>query len=368
MASRRQVALENSAKIDLGKLPSLWERALLADVSELQCGYAFKSKWFSDSGIRLLRGTNIVPGGLRWEDIAYLPEERILEFSEYRLEQDDIVIAMDRPLISSGLKIARLSAEDLPALLLQRVGRFKMTQAMLSDYLLIFLRSWIFITHIGGQATGTQLPHISATDIKTAPIPLPPLNEQHRIVTKIEALTTRSCKARVALDAIPPLLDQFRQSVLAAAFRGDLTADWRAQNPDVETINQLLQSLSKQKIQGKSTGRAATTNIIPGRAALSVGDPETNIPSTWQRVHLLKIARLESGHTPSRKHPEYWGGDIPWIGIQDARENHGQRITSTFQYTNELGLENSAARLLPRGTVCLSRTASVGYALIMGKP
>jgi hypothetical protein len=65
-------------------------------------------------------------------------------------------------------------------------------------------------------------------------VALPPRNEQRRIVAKIEALTARSRRAREALDAIPPLLDKLRQSILAAAFRGDLTADWRAQHPDVE--------------------------------------------------------------------------------------------------------------------------------------
>jgi len=76
---------------------------------------------------------------------------------------------------------------------------------------------------------------------------LPPLNEQRRIVEKIEALTARSRKAREALEAIPDLLDQFRQSVLAAAFRGDLTADWRAQNPDVEPAEALLERIRVER-------------------------------------------------------------------------------------------------------------------------
>lgn len=80
------------------------------------------------------------------------------------------------------------------------------------------------------------------------------------------------------------------------------------------------------------------------------------------------IARLESGHTPSRKHPEYWAGDIPWIGIRDATGNHGRTLTDTAQHTNELGIANSSARLLPTNTVCLSRTASVGYVVVMGRP
>jgi len=80
------------------------------------------------------------------------------------------------------------------------------------------------------------------------------------------------------------------------------------------------------------------------------------------------VARLESGHTPSRRHPEWWGGDIPWLSIQDARDRHGMRINDTAEHTNPLGIENSSARLLPAETVCLSRTASVGYVVIMGRP
>tara|TARA_R110002049_G_scaffold252319_1_gene427555 strand:- start:7014 stop:8264 length:1251 start_codon:yes stop_codon:yes gene_type:complete len=80
------------------------------------------------------------------------------------------------------------------------------------------------------------------------------------------------------------------------------------------------------------------------------------------------VARLESGHTPSRKRPEYWGGDVPWIGIKDATENHGRVLEDTLQHTNDLGIANSSARILPRNTVCLSRTASVGYVVVMGKP
>ena len=83
---------------------------------------------------------------------------------------------------------------------------------------------------------------------------------------------------------------------------------------------------------------------------------------------MSSVARLESGHTPSRRHPEYWGGSVPWIGIRDATGNHGRVIHETIEYTNELGIENSSARVLPKDTVCLSRTASVGYVVVMGRP
>jgi len=59
---------------------------------------------------------------------------------------------------------------------------------------------------------------------------------------------------------------------------------------------------------------------------------------------------------------------VPWIGIKDATGNHGRAIFDTVQHTNAAGIANSSARVLPANTVCLSRTASVGYVVVMGKP
>lgn len=119
---------------------------------------------------------------------------------------------------------------------------------------------------------------------------------------------------------------------------------------------------------GRTGGRDATAGVIPGRFALAVGNPETATPPGWKWTALSEVAQLESGHTPSRKCPEYWDGGVPWIGIKDAVENHGRTIWDTFQHVSELGLENSSARLLPANTVCLSRTASVGFVVVMGRP
>lgn len=118
----------------------------------------------------------------------------------------------------------------------------------------------------------------------------------------------------------------------------------------------------------KVGGREATTGVIPGEYCLSVGNPGTETPQGWTWKPLSQLARLESGHTPSRRKPEYWGGDVSWIGIKDATGNHGRLIYDTIQHTNAKGIANSAARILPENTVCLSRTASVGYVVVMGRP
>jgi type I restriction enzyme, S subunit len=115
-------------------------------------------------------------------------------------------------------------------------------------------------------------------------------------------------------------------------------------------------------------GRGATTRHISPKLAVAVGMPATPAPRGWRWVPLTYVARLESGHTPSRKHLEYWGGNIPWISIQDARGHHAGRIDDTIEHVTHAGIANSSARVLPTNTVCLSRTASVGYVVVMGRP
>lgn len=118
----------------------------------------------------------------------------------------------------------------------------------------------------------------------------------------------------------------------------------------------------------RTGGREATTGYIAGDCALGVGLPDAEPRSGWRWRLLSDLARLETGHTPSRRHPEYWDGDIPWIGIRDATRNHGLTIRDTEQHVTQAGIENSSARVLPTNTVCLSRTASVGYVVVMGRP
>jgi len=116
------------------------------------------------------------------------------------------------------------------------------------------------------------------------------------------------------------------------------------------------------------SGRAATTVVQPGDVALAVGDPGTKPPEGWAWVPLRKLAEMATGHTPSRRVPEYWGGDIPWISVKDARLVDGAVIYETRENTNRIGIENSAAVVLPPNTVCLSRTASIGYSVRLGRP
>jgi type I restriction enzyme, S subunit len=94
---------------------------------------------------------------------------------------------------------------------------------------------------------GTTVASIDLPKLKAFRFMLPPVAEQQRIVAKIEALQERSQRAREVLAEVGSLLEQFRQSVLAAAFRGDLTADWRATHTNVEPASELLHRIRVER-------------------------------------------------------------------------------------------------------------------------
>jgi type I restriction enzyme, S subunit len=298
-------------------------------------------------------------------------EHSVRRFSEVakgytRFRERDVIFAKITPCMENG-KIA--IAENLHNGLACGSTEFHVLRCsnnILPEYLWRYLRQLSFREeaerHMAG-AVGQQ--RVPAQYLKDAAIPLPPLDEQRRIVAKLDALFARSRRGRAELERVPKLVERAKQAVLAKAFAGELTREWRLNQSDIETAAALI-ARTPVPVQPRG-GREAAERVIPGIAALSVNDPGTQAPDGWKWVSLHRIARQETGHTPSRSHPEWWDGDIRWIGIKDAGVYHGGVINDTFQKTNAAGLANSAARLLPTGTVCLSRTASVGYVVIMGR-
>ncbi len=91
------------------------------------------------------------------------------------------------------------------------------------------------------------------------------------------------------------------------------------------------------------------------------------IPSSWDLVNIVSVAKLESGHTPSRGVPEYWGGEFQWVSLHDTKHLDVRVINKTVLTVTQEGIDNSSARILPQGTVAFSRTASVGNCVLFGR-
>ncbi|RJP80884.1 MAG: hypothetical protein C4522_06670 [Desulfobacteraceae bacterium] len=125
---------------------------------------------------------------------------------------------------------------------------FQPSLAINNNLLLRYLSRRETVEYANRHSKGINLPRISPNQLGKLIIYLPPLNEQKRIVAKIEELQARSSHAREALESIPDLLEQLRQSILAAAFRGNLTKAWRKeQGKKLEPASDLLKRIRVER-------------------------------------------------------------------------------------------------------------------------
>ena len=327
-----------------------WERVPLLEVAEVLNGFAFKSAFFNETnGVPIIRIRDVTSGTVKTLYDGEIPDG-------YWVEPGDLIVGMD------GDFNSRLWSGP-SALLNQRVCKLAPDPSFMD---IQFLHAVLpgYLQLINDHTSAVTVKHLSSRTLGETPIPLPPLAEQKRVVRKLDTLSARSGKAQADLQAIPALAERYKLNYLRSIFRGEQTGSFREEN-DLEPVSLLLQRTEAPE-QGRG-GRKATDEMIPGKGGISVNSPGTELPEGWDWVPLLQVARQETGHTPSRSHPEWWGGDVHWMSIPDANTHHGRVIHDTVQKTNEEGLANSSARLLPKGTVVLSRTASVGYVTIMGR-
>ena len=181
--------------------------------------------------------------------------------------------------------------------------------------------------------------------LQSWPIPTPPLAEQRRIVAKVEALLEQVSRAKERLDRLPVILKRFRQAVLAAACSGELTGEWREGHPHVEPAGDLLQSIAARR---RALGLHTATKVIDDEG---IEMPDTELPGSWAWCRVGQVADVRLGGTPSRKVPNYWNGQVPWVS---SGEVANCRIRDTAEKITRNGLENSNAKLYPSGTVLIA--------------
>jgi type I restriction enzyme S subunit len=181
---------ENTKLVEsaLGMVPEGWPVVSPAVCAEMLVGFPFKSAGYMSSGVRLLRGDNIAPGVVRWDGAKYWPSDARAEHERYSLQECDVVLAMDRPWIDAGLKVARVSRSDLPAFLVQRVARLRAREAFLQGLLFCALTDPRFVAYVKSITTGANIPHISGPDILRYQIPLAPRPLLERFAALVDPL------------------------------------------------------------------------------------------------------------------------------------------------------------------------------------
>ena len=164
------------------EIPNNWRWCRIGDICELLNGYAFKSNQYKDTGVRVIRITNVQNGYIVDNNPKFYPS--IPDIEKYALKEGDLLMSLTGNVGRVGL----LPKEMLPAALNQRVACLRLKDERLRPYLFWYLRCAVFRERCEDSGHGMAQLNISTEWVKQEYFPLPPLAEQLRIVAKIEEL------------------------------------------------------------------------------------------------------------------------------------------------------------------------------------
>lgn len=202
--------------------------------------------------------------------------------------------------------------------------------------------------NLNQYATATAQPGLAVSKINQVLIPLPPLAEQHRIVAKIEELQPdidAYDKAQTKLRTIEQRFpDDMKKSLLQYAIEGKLVP----QRKEEGTAKDLLVKIRAEKAQLIKEKKIKKSKPLP-----EITDEEKpfDIPDSWEWVRLGELGEWCSGATPSRQHPEYFGGNIPWLKTGDLNDGYIKKVPESI--TNE-GFQHSSTKINPIGSVLIA--------------
>lgn len=202
----------------MSDLPQGWAGTTIGEICDLVNGKAFKPSDWSASGLPIVRIQNLNRPDTKFNHFDGAVDERFL------IEDGDLLFAWSgTPGTSFGAHIWN----GPKAVLNQHIFNVRFDRNAIDRNFLRHAINQTLDEQIAKAHGGVGLRHVTKGKFEETEVPIPPLAEQRRIVAKIDSLTGKSRRARDHLDHIPRLVEKYKQAILAAAFRGDLTREWR---------------------------------------------------------------------------------------------------------------------------------------------
>ena len=215
------------------ELPSNWNKAPLADISEIIMGQSPPSEYYNTdrNGLPFFQGKAEF-GDLYPEAVKWCSEPGKVA------QKDDILISVRAPVGPTNLAPGECCIGRGLAAIRPRDG-------IPSKYLLYYLRN--IEASIDELGTGTTFKAISGKVLRAIPVPVAPPEQQKRIVAEIEKQFSRLDEAVANLKRVKANLKRYKAAVLKAAVEGKLTEDWRKPHPDVEPASELLKRILAER-------------------------------------------------------------------------------------------------------------------------
>jgi len=303
----------------MSELPQGWVSCFAGDIASITGGgtpdASDESNFSNNDGIPWLTPADLTG----FEGIYISRGRRLLSQKGYKSSSAKLM-PKGTVLFSSRAPIGYVAVAANEISTNQGFKSFVCKDCLLPEFLFFYLK---FAKPLAEElASGTTFAEISGKNAALIPVLLPPLNEQRRIVAKLEEVLTKVDASQKRLARIPVILKRFRQAVLAAACSGRLTADWREENKVDEWE---WSTLSKQDVSVQ-TG--------PFGSAL-------------------------------HKH-DYVSNGVPLINPMHIRE--GQIQPNANQSVSESKLKELTRYLLFPGDIVLGRRGEMGRAAVVHAP
>ncbi|MBT1907719.1 restriction endonuclease subunit S [Enterobacter kobei] len=233
-----------------------WKKGTLKNFIK-KPSYGTSAKSQKEGSIPVLRMGNLQNGILDWSDLVYTSDKN--EIEKYKLIAGDVLFnRTNSPELVGKTSIYRGEREAIYAGYLIKI---QCLEALNPEYLNYHLNS-----HIAKQycyevkADGVSQSNINAQKLAAYPLEVPPINEQHEIVRRVEQLFTYADGIEKQVQNALKHVNNLTQSILAKAFRGELTAQWRAENPDLisgeNSAHALLAKIQQQRTSTKNIKRS----------------------------------------------------------------------------------------------------------------
>ena len=230
------------------------------------------------------------------------------------------------------------------------------------------------------QATGNIIVHISGEKIGGILITIPPLNEQKRIVQKVQeleiALEEYQEKEHILINLQCTFPDTLKKSVLQWAVQGKLVQQDENDEPATVLLERIRSEKEELIRQGKikrdkresviyrGTDNSYYERFADGSEKCIDEEIPFEIPGSWLFVRLKEIGSIIGGGTPRTSNESYWDGNIYWITPADLSNHSDIYISHGSRSITELGLKDSSATLMPAHTVLYSSRAPIGHVAI----
>jgi type I restriction enzyme S subunit len=324
-------------------LPSGWLWTKLDEVVERISNGITQKQTKNREGMPVTRIETISEGVIDLTRVGYLKDLPHEIAEKYRLSLGDILFSH----INSDMHLGKTAIFDIEGctllhgmnLLLIRPNK-QIIVPDFQNYLFNHYRSSGVFISIAQHAVNQS--SINQTKMKGLLIPLAPFGEQVRIVAKLEELFARLDAGVEGLRKVKTQLKRYRQAVLKYAFEGKLTEEWRKTHKDhAEPAQKLLEQIKNERRKDPKYKEQSPIDMSEL--------PE--VPENWMWTRIGDLFDVGSGGTPSRRKPEYWKGNIPWVS---SGEVAFCEIKSTKECITKEGLENSSAKFYPAGTVLMA--------------